>query len=296
MQFDGAASLPTLLSQPPSRLDLVLSISTLVPRNFPSDTMPDHTASGANGANVSKTCNNMADRYAPNIHPTGQNWDTAKIHEHIASAVSGRGDTLVMGPTSEDVLFLTEFLAREFSQKTEMVRAVGYGDAQAQQALALHEEHNKTFAKSMLSTLEDDKYFNQSTMYRVATITLVLAVYGDGHKYPADPEFAQSYAVRACEIIRLVRMAPVSAENKTAVDLLYNTIQNLAWSRITQPQVRLFCRLTGHLMYKDPLDPKADDEPELDWGAQMRRRKELTTRRSADGLKSASQQDKPSGS
>ncbi|KAK0104817.1 hypothetical protein ONS95_005085 [Cadophora gregata] len=132
-------------------------------------------------------------------------------------------------------------------------------------------------------------------MYRIATIALILAVYGDGHKYPADPEFAQSYAVRACECIGKIRNNWVLAENKAAVDLLYNTIQNIAWRVMTHPQMRLLCRFSGHLMYTDPLRPAADGELTLDWVAQMRKRTEEITGGSVDGLQSINKQDKPSG-
>lgn len=74
--------------------------------------MPDHTAFDADEANVSKTSNMMAIPDEHNLHPTDRDWDTAKVYEHLESAVAGSGDRLVMGPTSEDVLFLTDFLAR----------------------------------------------------------------------------------------------------------------------------------------------------------------------------------------
>ncbi|KAH7403665.1 hypothetical protein BKA64DRAFT_777322 [Cadophora sp. MPI-SDFR-AT-0126] len=199
-----------------------------------------------------------------------------------------------MGPTSEDVLFLTEFLARDFNQKTEMARAMGYGDVQSTK-VKYTPLYLRTFAKSMLSTLEDAKHFNQLTMYRIATISLVLAVYGDGYKYPADSEFAQTYARRACEFINNVRKDGASAESKTAVDLLYNTIQNFACSAISQPGMRFMCRRAGHLKYKDLLDPKLVDEADTAWNALMAMRKKFLSGGSADGLKPARQQDKHSG-
>ncbi len=112
--------------------------------------MPDHTASGVDEANVSKTSNMMAIPDEHSLHPTDRDWDTAKVYEHLESAVAGAGDRLVMGPTSEDVLFLTDFLARvrtmplsdfldsrvsdfpqQFNQMTELSRAMDRGDAQA---------------------------------------------------------------------------------------------------------------------------------------------------------------------
>jgi len=236
--------------------------------------MPDHTASGVDEANVSKTSNMMAIPDEHSLHPTDRDWDTAKVYEHLESAVAGAGDRLVMGPTSEDVLFLTDFLARQFNQMTELSRAMDRGDAQADEAIAFHKECNKIDAKHLLSILADEKAFYESTLYRVTTILLILAVYGDGHEYPADEQFAQSCAVRICQCTQALRANEVPAESKGAVDILCNASQNIAWSCITQTQLRIFCRLTGLLMYNDHVDPEGEVEPFVDFGAIMRRHQE----------------------
>ncbi|KAG4433839.1 hypothetical protein IFR05_010687 [Cadophora sp. M221] len=98
------------------------------------------------------------------------------------------------------------------------------------------------------------------TLYRLTTIQMILAIYGDGTKFPPDPKFTEGCGFGAYILVRVVKNRGVMPENKTAFKLLYNTVQNVALSAITDLNKRVLYRAIGILNYPDGSGDDEDDE------------------------------------
>ena len=111
------------------------------------------------------------------------------------------------------------------------------------------------FAKDLMSLMRDKDAVKELTDYRRVTIFTIFALYGDGTEDPPSPQFAQTFAMQACSIVKKMRENGTTPENKTAITLLYDTVQTAALNVILDPSLRRMCKRINLLTKEDQFDP-----------------------------------------